>query len=44
MLHPSLFLSGMAHPKYKDLGKKANDILTEEFKFEKTFELNTKLR
>jgi hypothetical protein len=34
----------MAPPKYKDLGKKANDILNEDFKFEKSFELNSKIR
>ena len=33
----------MAPPKYKDLGKKANDILNEDFKFEQTFELKSKL-
>jgi hypothetical protein len=32
----------MAPPKYKDLGKKANDILNEEFKFEQTFEVESK--
>jgi hypothetical protein len=34
----------MAHTKCKDLGKKTIEILTEEFKFEETFEINTKLR
>ena len=38
-----LGLADMAPPKYKDLGKKANDILNEDFKFEQTFELKSKL-
>ena len=33
----------MAPPKYKDLGKAAKDILDEDFKFEQTFELKSKL-
>lgn len=34
----------MAPPKYKDLGKKANDILNEDFKFsEQKFELKSKI-
>mmetsp|Transcript_78240 Transcript_78240/g.114581 ORF Transcript_78240/g.114581 Transcript_78240/m.114581 type:complete len:273 (+) Transcript_78240:51-869(+) len=33
----------MAPPKYKDLGKKANDILNEDFKFEQTFELKSQV-
>ena len=34
----------MAPPKYKDLGKKANDILNEDFKFsEQKFEVKSKI-
>lgn len=33
----------MAPPKYKDLGKAAKDILNEDFKFEQSFELKSKL-
>jgi hypothetical protein len=33
----------MAPPKYKDLGKSANDILNEDFKFEHSFEIKSKL-
>lgn len=33
----------MAPPKYKDLGKSANDILNEDFKFEHSFEVKSKL-
>jgi voltage-dependent anion channel protein 2 len=32
----------MAPPKYKDLGKSANDILNEDFKFEHSFEVKSK--
>jgi len=35
--------AGMAPPKYKDLGKQANDILNEDFKFEHSLELKSKL-
>ena len=33
----------MAPPKYKDLGKAAKDILNEDFKFEQSFELKSKV-
>jgi len=36
-------VTGMAPPKYKDLGKQANDILNEDFKFEHSLELKSKL-